>query len=391
MRWRRIPPVLSPIVPRALVRANVAALGLISPQRQELEADFTTLFSARETILTGSGTSALVLAICATVPPGSIVAMPGYACIDIIAAAIRARVRVVLYDLDPQTLTPDIASVRDALARGATALVAAPLYGYPQEMAALAEAAAACGVPIIEDAAQSAGATLEGIRVGAFGDLSVLSFGRGKGMTGGSGGALLIRKPSLVAWGQEARRALRKPRRGARDVVALAAQWMLARPALYSIPASIPALGLGEMVYHAAGEPEGISTAAATVLRTALAGNEAEVRVRRARAAELTAASSGSSLTPVRLVPGANPGYLRLALLDTIGTAVPDPHLGALRGYPITLDEHPATRRVLVDRQPELSGARVLRDRLFTLPTHSLVSSADVARLSVWLRAGARR
>lgn len=385
MSWRRVPPVFSPIEPRAVAGAAAAALGLRTPSRETIERELRSRFEAREIVLTDSGTSALVLALEATVTPGSIVAMPGYACIDLIAAAIRARVKVALYDVDPETLSPDLDSVRGVLASGAQALLIAPLYGYPVDMTSLEATATAHGVPLIEDAAQAAGATLSGKRVGAFGETSVLSFGRGKGTTGGSGGALLLRGRDWSATADAMRAKLRERRRGVKDTVALAAQWMFARPSLYAIPSAVPMLKLGEMVYHPAGEPRALSAAASAVVPAALAIDAAEVRARRARAEGLmTACAESGRFTPIRPLDGARPGYLRLAIRDLTGHADPDPQGGVIRGYPITLDEHAETRRIL-HRDTRLIGARELRDRLFTIPTHTRVGPADDARLRAWV------
>lgn len=390
MKWRRVPPVYSPIKPASFPRATAVALGLLSSRTADLSAEISSAFGARETVPTDSGTSALVMALRVAVPPGAIVAFPGYACIDIIAAAIRAPVRVSLYDVDPHTLGPDLDSLRQVLAAGAVAVVVTPLFGYPPDMSGVVQLTTERGVPLIEDAAQGAGGVLRGKRLGAFGDVSVLSFGRGKGTTGGSGGALLVRRPDLLDAVRLARAQLRAPARGARQIVTLAAQWMLARPALYSLPASIPALQLGEMVYHAAAEPRALSLASAAVVRVALSMDAAEIRTRQKHAAQLISASAQSQrFAPIRPQSDAIPGYLRLALLDTTGTADADPSLGAVRGYPITLDQHPETRRVLVNRTPSLPGAGTLRDRLFTLATHSRVTARDIARLATWLGSNA--
>jgi dTDP-4-amino-4,6-dideoxygalactose transaminase len=349
------------------------------------------MFRAREVILTDSGTSALLLALQATVRPAALVAMPGYACIDIIAAAIGAGVRVALYDVDPKTMTPDADSVRRVLQGGAEALVVAPLYGYPPSMSTLSALASEHGVPLIEDAAQGAGGTIDGMRVGVFGDLSILSFGRGKGTTGGSGGALLIRTDRFADEGKHARKKLPARRRGGREIIALAAQWLLARPSLYGIPASVPALKLGEMVYRAPQNPKAISDTAATVLRSALSLDDAEVGARRRHAGELTQViSTAQRFSAIRVVDGADPGYLRFAILDETGNSTPAPNLGAVRGYPITLDEHSATMTVLDRMREPLNGARVLRDRLFTLPTHSRVTRHDIARIAEWVSDASR-
>ena len=74
-----------------------------------------------------------------------------------------------------------------------------------------------------------------------------MSFGRGKGVTGGRGGALLV-NPGWRGGSDES--PLLPGIRGVMEVPALKAQWLLARPWLYRIPASLPFLGLGDTVYR---------------------------------------------------------------------------------------------------------------------------------------------
>ncbi|MDQ3520445.1 MAG: DegT/DnrJ/EryC1/StrS family aminotransferase, partial [Gemmatimonadota bacterium] len=75
----------------------------------------TERFGAQAVALTDSGTSALVLALRLAAGAGGTVAFPGYACIDLAAAARFAGVRVRLYDVDPASLSPDLDSVRRTL------------------------------------------------------------------------------------------------------------------------------------------------------------------------------------------------------------------------------------------------------------------------------------
>jgi len=81
----------------------------------------------------------------------------------------------------------------------------------------------------------------------------------------------------------------------------------------------------------------------------------------------------------------AEPGYLRFVATDLTGSAQPDPSLGAIRGYPITLDEHRVTQRLLAHPVDGIDGAKALRDRLFTLPTHSRLHREDLVNLTKWL------
>lgn len=378
-----------PVSPRisagSLLRGALAAAG---PTRSALDGardDLRRTFEARECTLTDSGTSALVLALRLTAGATGTVALPGYGCVDFASAVRFAGMRVRLYDVDPATLSPDLDSVGRVLARGVDAIVVAHLYGYPADVPAVRALATRAGVPLVEDAAQAAGGTLGGHRLGSLGDLSVLSFGRGKGLYGGRGGALLGFSPEWA----DAMRGLDSPppRRGVREAGLAAAQWALGRPGVYALPASLPWLRLGDMVYHPAHEPMSLSAAAATLVRVALASESTACDERRRVARRLWRASAGPScpLSPVHAVTGGHPGFLRFAVMDRAGERRPHPRLGVMRGYPRTLREQPELRPSLLDGEPATPGAAALRASLFTLPTHPFVSERDLVALEQWL------
>ena len=390
MSWRYQPPVLSPVTPGSLVGGIAAAAGFRGLQHQSVVGTLRQRFGASDALLTDSGTSALILAYRALVPPGGTIAYPGYGCIDLSAAAVRAGVRVRLYDLDPKTLSPDLDSVKHVIERGVDAIVVTHLYGYPADIVAVQDLAAMHGVPVIEDAAQGAGGTLRGARLGSLSDIAILSFGRGKGTTAGSGGAVLVRTPALCEWARQTRRGFGVAARGGHEVVALAAQWLLGDPLTYRLPASIPALRLGEMVYRPAREPRTMTAAAAAILLVALRLDEQEIRHRRARASDiLSLVGETKRVLPICSVAGGASGFLRLAVLACSGTVPTNAALGAVRGYPMTLEEHPQLQPMLASKERSGKGAEMLRDRLFTLPTHSRVASSDLARLRDWLNAPA--
>ena len=361
-------------------------MGFRSGQHQTVVASLCERYSAADALLTDTGTSALILALRKILPPGGTVAYPGYACIDLTTAALGAGMRVRLYDIDPSTLSPDLDSVRNVFARGVDAIVVSHLYGYPADILGVQELAAGYGVAVIEDAAQGAGGTLRESLLGTFGDVSILSFGRGKGMTSGSGGALLVRSHELSGWTRRMRAELGAGSGGGLEVMTLAAQSLLAHPAMYRLPASIPALKLGEMVYHPPTEARPMAAAAAAILQSALKMDEREVQYRRARAEDLLSRITEShAVVPVHPVPGGESGFLRLALLDSGGHRLPRATIGALRGYPMTLEQHPQLQPMLVPGERAGKGSETLRDRLFTLPTHSRVNRSDLSRLEEWL------
>jgi dTDP-4-amino-4,6-dideoxygalactose transaminase len=388
MVGRRQPPAHSPIRGVALARAVGSALRSDAQPHADVAATLGRRFGTAAVALTDSGTSALVMALRLTAGAGGTVAFPAYGCIDLAAAAVFARVRVRLYDVDPATLSPDLDSVARAVARGVDALVVVHFYGYPADVPGVARIAAQAGVPVIEDAAQGAGGTLEGVRLGALAPLSILSFGRGKGLTGGRGGALLVRGTRLAE--RASAMPLGPAPRGWRDVGIAAAQYLLGRPSLYAVPAAIPMLRLGEMVYSAAQEPSSLSQAAAVLVRDAMTYDDAEAAARRQSAeAMICTAGRGGGVEPVRVIDRGEGGYLRAAVRNRDGRSILS-RLGMSGGYPRTLMEQQELRPQLCPGEGEHPGARELRRTLVTLPTHRFVSARERDRLCRWLSASVR-
>ena len=368
----------------SLVRASAPALGMGSGERESLGAELRRAFGATSVALVDSGTSALSIALRATTRAGGVVALPAYACVDIAAAAIFARLRVRLYDIDPLTLSPDLDSVARVLSDGVDTIVVAHLYGYPANVPGVAALAAAHGVRVIEDAAQGAWGSLLETRLGGFGPLSVLSFGRGKGMTGAGGGALLGTGAGEAELVEAAGSRLLSPRSGMRTLTLAKAQWILGRPWLYAIPSAIPGLHLGETIYHAAHEPRAITSVSASLVRSALARANADLAVRRRNADELErAVDRAKDLHAIRAIPGSKPGYLRLPV-RVMDARSERPELGIVRGYPDTLAGLAELKASLLGDE-QLPGARELRRSLVTLPTHGMLTDEDLRNLTDWM------
>jgi dTDP-4-amino-4,6-dideoxygalactose transaminase len=377
---------MSPVSARAIIKGVSAALGGEPEVQLCVRSLLRARFAATDVVLTDSGTSALILALRSVLPADGAVALPGYGCIDLSAAAIGAGARVRLYDLDPRTLSPDLESLRRALERGANAVVVAHLFGYPADVAGVINVAREYGATVIEDAAQAAGGRLHGVRLGSLADISILSFGRGKGTTGGRGGAMIVRTKTLARRTEIISETLGRPARGAAQALAVAAQAILSNPALYRLPASIPALKLGEMIYRPPSPPEKMSRFAAAILTETLHIEELELSQRQLHARDLVSRVAGDrTLTVVRAVSGGESGYLRLALLDDSGTRRASRTLGIVRPYPLTLEQHRELRGVLIAGEKAGKGSESLRDKLFTLPTHSKLRTTDVARLAEWV------
>lgn len=395
---RLLPPVHSPVTLAAVASGIGALAGGAGRARAEVTAALGERFGCRDLLLADSGTSALTLALGAGAEraPGP-VALPAYCCYDIATAADGAGVQVLLYDLDPATLGPDLQTLGAALEQGAGTVVVAHLHGIPVDLEAVRSLTRRYGALLIEDAAQGAGAAYGGRPLGSFGSLGVLSFGRGKGVTSGRGGALLANDDAGSAALAAVRDRLLPGRTSATEPIALLAQCLLARPSLYGIPASLPFLGLGETVYRRPRETRGMSAFALGVLRCTLPSADGEAAARRAHAERLLQrlGVAGKGLEAVRPPAGAVPGYLRLPVL------APDPsrtrlgsdaarRLGIMPGYPAALADLPGFGVRAVNGGAGFPGARRLAASLVTFPTYSLLAERDLRALEAWIGEGDR-
>lgn len=350
-------------------------------------------YSAKDVLFTDSGTSALSLAIEGAVgESGRPVALPGYSCYDLATAVLGARARAVLYDLDPRTLGPDADSLGALRELDPAAVVYAPSYGFaPSE---LVEPMPLGDALMIVDAAQGVGTEVAGRPLAALGSVAVLSFGRGKGMTGGGGGALLAHDERGLAVVERGRVRLGTGRapRGSGRLAALAAQLVLGRPGLYAIPSALPFLHLGETLYHPAWPPSRCAASSLAVLERVMPAAEREAVTRRVNAERLSASVQlARGLDALVPAPVTTPGYLRLPVLARRDSrrarlTLDARRLGIVEGYPTTLADLPALTGSLVGPRAPLNGCGELARSLLTLPTHSLLTESDLGALERWLR-----
>lgn len=377
MGLRRQLPVYSPVRLRSVFAGTLGALGAGDPVGV-LSARLASHFAARDHILLDSGTSALRLAIEGALKArgSDTVALPAYCCYDVATAAVGAGARIRLYDVDPATLGPDWDSLAGVLSVGVSAVVVVHLYGAPVDIARVTRMATTSRAVVIEDAAQGIGGSIDGRPLGSIGSVGILSFGRGKGLTGGGGGALLANDEVGLAVLDDVRDRPAEPRSGWGGLLRLAAQWLFGRPSLYSIPASMPWLGLGETLYKDPWEPREIAPGLAAALLANWDASHVEAEVRKQNADELrrmmperepTAVQRGTSQvysSNLRL-PVLVPNEVRSATVAKTLTAT-----GVVAGYPAPLGAVSQVQEALVDAGAN-PGAERLADDLMTIPVHS--------------------
>lgn len=387
MEIRHQLPAYSPITARASLLAVAQALHFGEDPRPQLRALLEREYDSNSVVLCGSGTQALTIAILEArkrLDPALPVALPAFSCFDVATAAVGAGARIMLYDVDPDTLGPDVESLERVLRAGARVVVIAPLYGLPVNWSELSTLAKRYNAVLIEDAAQGNGASRSGRRLGSLGEIATLSFGRGKGWTGGSGGAVLMHDA-----GGSARGDFSEPEfsRQAAVVIRLIAQWAFARPAVYGIPLSIPSLRLGQTRYVAPRPVRSMTRAAAATLLATYEASRKEAEVRQANATQLLAAIADNP--QVRAIPvqsDSTAGYLRLPVRLSKGMAGfrDEQHalvLGIAPSYPKSLGALPQLAERLAGPECIWSGAQTLVRELVTLPTHSRLDALQVREI----------
>jgi dTDP-3-amino-3,4,6-trideoxy-alpha-D-glucose transaminase len=161
---------------------------ILGPEVDAFEREFAAYLGVRHCVGVANGTDALTIALRALgIEPGDEVVMPSFTFYATAEAAIVAGARPVFCDIDPETFCVTQETVRAAITPRTKAIVPVHLFGNVAPVDELR----ALGLPVLEDAAQAAGADLNGVKVGALGDAATFSFFPSKNLPClGDGGAI---------------------------------------------------------------------------------------------------------------------------------------------------------------------------------------------------------
>jgi dTDP-4-amino-4,6-dideoxygalactose transaminase len=174
---------------------------VLGPEVEAFEAEFAAFAGVRHCVGVANGTDALTIALRALgVGAGDEVVVPALTFYATAEAVVNAGARPVFCDVDPGTLVMTAATAKPAIGERTAALLPVHLFGNPAPMAELRDLADARGLRLLEDAAQAAGATLDGRSAGSLGDAAAFSFFPSKNLGGfGDGGAVLSDDDGVAA------------------------------------------------------------------------------------------------------------------------------------------------------------------------------------------------
>lgn len=169
------------------------------PNLQALEAQLAQQVARREVQLTCSGTAALEIVLRAVgIGAGDEVLLCSYDYPGNFWAIERVGARPALVDTTARSCRIDIESLDKAYQPTCKALIASHLHGELQKVGELKDWCDRHGVLLLEDVCQALGAKWNGSPVGSFGDAAILSFGGGKLLSCGRGGAWATSDESIA-------------------------------------------------------------------------------------------------------------------------------------------------------------------------------------------------
>ncbi len=177
---------------------------ILGGEVEAFEQEFATYIGVRHAVGLASGTDALELSLRACdVGPGDSVFTVSHTAVATVAAIELTGATPVLVDIDPVTYTMDTNCLADALARltggKPKAVIPVHLYGHSADMSTILKLAKRHGLYVVEDCAQSHGATFNGRMTGAWGDISAFSFYPTKNLAAlGDGGMIVTDNPTLA-------------------------------------------------------------------------------------------------------------------------------------------------------------------------------------------------
>lgn len=154
---------------------------------QETEAYLAKQHNRKFCKITGSGTTALYLLLKTRNIANQRVALPNNVCLNVLLPIYFAGAKPVFVDSDKETLGVDI----DQVPSDIDTLIAVHAYGNIYDLEKTHAFCTAHTVLYIEDVAIAQGITHNDQIVGSFGEVAVLSFGSGKILDIGHGGAIL--------------------------------------------------------------------------------------------------------------------------------------------------------------------------------------------------------
>ncbi len=180
---------------------------VLGPEVEELEQRLAAYTGSSHCVTVGSGTDALMIALMTMgIGPGDEVITTPFTFIATGEVIALVGAKPVFVDIDPATYNLDPAGIEAAITGNTKAIMPVSLYGQCPDMEAINTIAGRHGLPVIEDGAQSFGASRNGRHSCALSTVGCTSFFPAKPLgCYGEGGALFTDDDELAKLAREIR------------------------------------------------------------------------------------------------------------------------------------------------------------------------------------------
>lgn len=347
--------------------------------------------SVKHAFLVNSGKTALtvILQVLKDLSGRQEVLIPPYTCFSVPSAIVRAGLRIRLCDIDLGTLDFNKALLEKVVDEKVLAIVPSNLFGLVSDIPKITSIAKTTGAYVIDDAAQSFGAGLNGVKSGAMGDVGILSLGRGKNITTYEGGVIITdsEKVAKRLMGHPfLRLALLRKWPVAGNLLGLLLYSVFLHPRFYWIPNALPFLRLGESIFDP-GFKMGSFSEFQCALGLHMLKKLDQLNAERRRNAHIL--SETLKHHPKLILPkpldGSHPVYLRFPILvmnpvlrEKIYHELLQEGIGVSKMYPTAIHHIPGIRPYLANVHEQFPNAELVASSILTLPTHSLVTKKDL-------------
>ncbi len=184
----------------AMQRVAASGTYILGPEVKGLEGEIARYCGSEYAVGVNSGTDALHLALRALrIGPGDEVITTPFTFVATTEAIGMVGATPVFVDIDPHSFNLDPVALEAAITPRTKAILPVHLYGQPCDMPAIMAIARTHGLYVVEDCAQSIGATLGGASTGLLGDIGCLSFFPSKNLGAfGDGGMVITNNAELA-------------------------------------------------------------------------------------------------------------------------------------------------------------------------------------------------
>lgn len=236
-------------VPRRAVNLPPGTLGTIlgkklsgklveGPELEEYAREFAAYLGADHAIFAASGRSAFQLALMALdLEPGQEIIFPAFTFPVMPMVAKILGYEPVFCDADPKTYNSGPEHFAPLITEKTGAILATHLFGLPCAIEELRALTKEHGIYLMEDCAHAMGATVNGRKVGTFGDLAIFSFAVGKNMPCIDGGAIVTSDESIAERARKILETARVPEAGTmfKNGISTWVKWLVTRPLVFGL------------------------------------------------------------------------------------------------------------------------------------------------------------